>query len=97
MTPNLDDTHALLLAKIEDLVDQGRVHSTFITDLRIHQNAEAVAVEHLATEIKSLSVTVGELRDVMNRGRGALWGIGAAAAGAGGLVSYIGHKFFGAG
>lgn len=87
----------LVLEKINELVVQGKEHAAFITDLRIHQNTEAVAVDNLAKQVGRLSENISEMRDVMNKGRGALWGLGAAAASAGGLVSYITHKFLGAG
>lgn len=68
-----------------------------IVALEISEAQTAVSVEHLARAVEKLDATVSELRDVMNRGRGALWGIASVSAILGGSASIAAHKFLGVG
>ena len=54
------------------------------------------AVGHLAVSVDQLTVTVDGLRDTMNRGRGALYGLGAIASLIGGSAAIAAQKLFGA-
>ena len=59
-----------------------------VTDLRIENARLSESVEHLADAVGGLTVVVQDLRDSMNRGKGALWLFGIMAATVGGLVSW---------
>lgn len=59
-----------------------------VTDLRIENARLSGSIEHLATAVSGLTSVVQELRDSMNRGKGALWLFGIMAATVGGLVSW---------
>jgi len=66
-----------------------------IADLRVQNATLAGSVEHLATTVAELTTTVQGLRDTMNRGRGALWGISGVAAVLGGAASIAANKLLG--
>lgn len=77
---------------VEDRI--GRLEAT-VSDLRV-ENAELTsAVTHLAGSVKGLDETVQSLRDTMNRGRGALWGIGGLASVLGGAAAIAAEKLLG--
>lgn len=59
-----------------------------VTDLRVENARLSESVQHLADAVSTLTVVVQDLRDSMNRGRGALWLFGIMAATVGGLVSW---------
>lgn len=59
-----------------------------VTDLRIENARLSESVQNLATAVSGLTGVVQELRDSMNRGRGALWLLGGLAATVGGIVSW---------
>jgi uncharacterized protein YlxW (UPF0749 family) len=62
------------------------------------QNARlASAVEHLSDSVVDLKVTVNDLNNSMNRGRGALWVIVGASSIAGGVLTATISRFFGNG
>ncbi len=56
------------------------------------QHAEIAAlsssVEHLADAVAKLTVVAQDLRDNMNRGRGALWVFGTMAGTLGGVIAW---------
>jgi hypothetical protein len=68
-----------------------------INALQISEAKMSVSVEHLASAVAKLDETVGGLRDSMNQGRGALWGISASAALLGGAAAVAAQKLFGSG
>jgi hypothetical protein len=61
---------------------------TRVRELEVEQGRTSMALDHINDTLKELVVTVHELRDTMNQGKGAirgvtwLWGILAGAAGA---------------
>lgn len=61
---------------------------TRVTDLRIANARLSESLQNLATAVSGLTGVVQELRDSMNRGRGALWLLGGLAATVGGIVSW---------
>jgi hypothetical protein len=63
--------------------------------LRVNEAKAVLSIEHLTRAVEILTVTVGELRDTMNYGRGALYAVGAGAALVGGAASYAAGKLFG--
>lgn len=56
-----------------------------IKRIEIANASLATSVEHLSSSVKALTETVGVMRDMMNKGRGALW-LGVIAAGSFGAV-----------
>lgn len=66
-----------------------------LSSLRASNASLTTSVEHLAQSVKSLTEIVQELRDTMNRGRGALWAITGGAAILGGIASLAARKFLG--
>jgi hypothetical protein len=72
-------------------------HEPRLVTLEIDSAKTALSVDHLARAVEKLDSTVQSLRDTMNQGRGALWGIGTSAAVIGGLASYAAHRIFGVG
>lgn len=67
-----------------------------IRQLEIAAGRISVSSEHLAQTVDKFSDVVQDLRDTMNKGRGALWAITAAAGIVGGMVSLVARKFLGA-
>jgi hypothetical protein len=60
------------------------------------QNARlAAAVEHLSESVLGLQRTVGDLRDTMNKGRGALWVVVAASSVMGAVMATLISNAFG--
>lgn len=47
------------------------------------------AIEHLTEAVKSLTTTVQEFRDTLNKGKGAVWLFGLLAVAFGSLVSWV--------
>lgn len=66
-----------------------------VADLREDRAAQALATEHLQEAVKELSVQVGELRDTINRSRGALWVILGLGTAGGGILTALLSKWFG--
>lgn len=62
-----------------------------VGNLRVNNAALGTSVEHLAKAVETLTDTVGELRDTMNKGRGALW-LAMIIAGAMGAAVATGIK-----
>jgi hypothetical protein len=59
-----------------------------VTGLRVENARLSESVQHLADAVSGLTGVVQDLRDSMNRGRGALWLFGIMAATVGGIVSW---------
>lgn len=68
---------------------ESRVYALHADNARLSES-----VEHLATAVGGLTNVVQDLRDSMNRGKGALWLFGIMAATIGGLVSWATTLFF---
>ena len=68
-----------------------------VGDMREDNAALSTEVGHLAEAVHELTITVNGLRDSMNRGRGALWGLGAVASVLGGAASLAANKLLGGG
>ena len=66
-----------------------------VTDLRIANGELAAIVSHLANTVSALDQTVQTLRDITNRGRGALWLAMIAAGGLGALAVAFVRKALG--
>ena len=60
-----------------------------VTELRVSEASKDASIEHLAAAVTALSTTVQELRDTMNRGKGAMWAFGVVSAAAGGTTALI--------
>lgn len=58
-----------------------------VGNLRVSNAELAASVEHLTKAVDALTLTVQALRDIMNRGRGALWVVAGAAASLGALLT----------
>lgn len=58
-----------------------------ITQLEIENAKLATSLEHLTDSVKELTRTVQDLRDTMNRGKGALWIVVGASTLVGGAIS----------
>lgn len=66
-----------------------------VTNLRVNNAGLATSVEHLAGAVKTLTETVQDLRDTMNKGRGALWMAMLLAGGIGAAVATVIKRIFG--
>ena len=75
--------------------DRVRELEAQVTDLRINNAELATSLEHLAGAVKTLTVTVQELRDTMNKGRGALWMAMLLAGGIGAALTTVIKRVFG--
>lgn len=75
--------------------DRVRELEAQVTDLRINNAELAASLEHLAGAVKTLTVTVQELRDTMNKGRGALWMAMLLAGGIGAALTTVIKRVFG--
>lgn len=65
-----------------------------LTDVRIENAGLRASLEHLATAVTGLTTVVQDLRDTMNRGKGAI-GLFAALSGAlGGLLAWAAGRIF---
>lgn len=62
-----------------------------VGNLRVNNASLGTSVEHLAKAVETLTSTVDELRDTMNKGRGALW-VAMVLAGAFGAAVATGLK-----
>lgn len=58
-----------------------------VVALKVANASLVTAVEHLSDTLAKLDRTVDDLRDAMNRGRGALWVIVGASTFLGGAIS----------
>lgn len=58
-----------------------------LTALEIENARLATSLEHLTDSVKELTRTVQDLRDTMNRGKGALWIVVGASTLVGGAIS----------
>lgn len=65
-----------------------------VGNLRVNNAALGTSVEHLAKAVETLTDTVGELRDTMNQGRGALWVAMFVSGGVGAGVMALIKNFF---
>jgi len=75
--------------------DRMRELEAQVTDLRIDNAGLATSVEHLAGAVKTLTETVQDLRDAMNKGRGALWMAMLLAGGIGAALTTVLKRVFG--
>lgn len=75
--------------------DRVRELEAQVTNLRVDNAGLATSVEHLAGAVKTLTETVQDLRDAMNKGRGALWMAMLLAGGIGAAVATIIKRIFG--
>lgn len=75
--------------------DRVRELEAQVTDLRIDNAGLATSLEHLAGAVKTLTETVQELRDTMNKGRGALWMAMLLAGGIGAALTTVIKRVFG--
>ena len=62
--------------------------------LRVDNATLGQSVELLSTNVKALTDVVQDLRDTMNKGRGALWAVCSGSAVAGGIVATIAGFIF---
>lgn len=65
-----------------------------VTNLRVENAGLGKSVEHLSLSVEKLSEVVQELRDTMNKGRGALWILGSTAAGLGSITTIVAESIF---
>lgn len=75
--------------------DRVRELEAQVTNLRVDNAGLATSVEHLAGAVKTLTETVQDLRDTMNKGRGALWMAMLLAGGIGAAVATVIKRVFG--
>lgn len=75
--------------------DRVRELEAQVTDLRIDNAGLATSLENLAGAVKTLTETVQELRDTMNKGRGALWMAMLLAGGIGAALTTVIKRVFG--
>lgn len=75
--------------------DRVRELEAQVTNLRVDNAGLATSVEHLAGAVKTLTETVQELRDTMNKGRGALWMAMLLAGGIGAALTTVIKRVFG--
>ncbi len=78
-----------------DMEDRIRQLELQVTDLRIAASGANESRGHLADTVEGLTKTVQELRDVMNKGRGAFWAANVIAAVLGGAAGIFANKFLG--
>lgn len=75
--------------------DRVRELEAQVTNLRVDNAGLATSVEHLAGAVKTLTETVQDLRDTMNKGRGALWMAMLLAGGIGAALTTVIKRVFG--
>lgn len=75
--------------------DRVRELEAQVTNLRVDNAGLATSVEHLAGAVKTLTETVQDLRDAMNKGRGALWMAMLLAGGIGAALTTVLKRVFG--
>lgn len=75
--------------------DRVRELEAQVTNLRVDNAGLATSVEHLAGAVKTLTETVQDLRDTMNKGRGALWMAMLLAGGIGAALTTVLKRVFG--
>ena len=75
--------------------DRVRELEAQVTNLRVDNAELATSVEHLAGAVKTLTETVQDLRDTMNKGRGALWMAMLLAGGIGAALTTVLKRVFG--
>ena len=66
-----------------------------VSDLRVEVAEFAMAAQHNAAANDKLADSVASLEAALNRGRGALWGLGAVASLLGGAAALAANKLFG--
>ena len=66
-----------------------------VSDLRVEVAQFTMAAQHNAQATEQLAATVHGLEAALNRGRGALWGMGAVASLLGGAAAMAADKLFG--
>lgn len=66
-----------------------------VFELHGNQQAHDAEIATLRDAITGLSDNVATLTAALNRGQGALWGLGAAASILGGAAGIAAHKLFG--
>lgn len=66
-----------------------------LTQVRVANASLTTSVELLSEAVRELTKIVGDLRDTMNRGRGAVWAISGCAAVASSIVTLVAKKFVG--
>lgn len=66
-----------------------------VSDMRADAAESAADIRHLTEAVNKLTVTVDGLSAALNRGRGALWGIGLAASLLGGSAAMAAQKLLG--
>jgi hypothetical protein len=76
-------------------LDRLRVLELQVTDLRIVNAQLFSTMEHLAKATDSLNETVDNLRDTINKGRGAVWLAIMVAGAAGATIGSIIKSLFG--
>ena len=69
-----------------------------VTDLRLEYASDkastASAIDHLTAAVTTLTSTVQEFRDTLNKGKGVVWLFGVLAAVIGGAISWVTTHFF---
>lgn len=65
-----------------------------VSDLRIGNATLGQSVDHLSSSVNALTAVVQDLRDTMNKGRGALWAVCSGSAIAGGIVTTMAEWAF---
>lgn len=66
-----------------------------VGNLRVNNASLSKSVEHLAGAVETLTETVQDLRDTMNKGRGALWMAMFLAGSVGAAVAMFVKRIFG--
>ena len=73
-------------------------HDTRIRELEIANERTVTVLEHVAEAVNGLNSTVQDLRDTMNKGKGALtgmlWLCGVMSAAVGGVISWVTTLFY---
>ena len=89
--------------KIRGLETKVESLANLVTDLRLSHERSLISTqhlqnanEHLAGLVEELTRVVQDLRDTMNKGRGALWLAMSAAGGLGAFSVVILRRVFGA-
>ena len=65
-----------------------------VIELRVSNATLSQSVESLADNVKGLTSVVQELRNALNKGKGALWAICSGSAVAGGIVATVAEWMF---
>lgn len=66
-----------------------------VGNLRVSNAALATSLDHLAGAVETLTRTVQDLRDTMNKGRGALWFAMLVSGAAGSVAALLFKSFLG--